>query len=180
MEKGLKNRTDVLAFAHMQKNEGKTDIAKFIVNRGAKVVNDAIQTAWEMEGAKASQEHMARSHMEILREAGQETYKCEPTSQWHNFASELLENNGIPHGSFGNAVEDLLRKGRGKYRNIMLTGPANRGKTFLLNPLNSIYKTFTNPASTSFAWVGAEQAEVLFFLTTLGGRPKLSHGMIFF
>ena len=162
VEKGLKNRTDVLAFAHMQKNEGKTDVAEFIVNRGAKVVNDAIQTAWEMEGAKAAQERMAKSRMEILHEARQETCKCEPISQWHNFALELLENNGIPRESFGNAVEELLRKGRGKYRNLMLTGPANCGKTFLLNPLNSIYKTFTNPACTSFAWVGAEQAEVLF------------------
>ena len=53
-------------------------------------------------------------------------------------------------------------KGRGKFRNIMLTGPANCGKTFLLNPLNKIFSTFTNPASTSFAWVGAEKAEVLF------------------
>ena len=45
----------------------------------------------------------------------------------------------------------------------MLTGPANCGKTFLLyNPLNKIYKTFTNPASTSFAWVGAEEAEIVF------------------
>jgi hypothetical protein len=115
-----------------------------------------------MEGAKASLERMAKSRMEILHEALQETCKCEPISQWQNFALELLENNGIPRESFGNAVEELLRKGRGKYRNLMLTGPANCGKTFLLNPLNSIYKTFTNPASTSFAWVGAEQAEVLF------------------
>jgi hypothetical protein len=44
----------------------------------------------------------------------------------------------------------------------MLTGPANCGKTFLLNPLNKIYHTFTNPASNSFAWVGAENAEVVF------------------
>ena len=44
----------------------------------------------------------------------------------------------------------------------MLTGPANGGKTFLLNPLNKVFNTFTNPASTSFAWVGAEKAEVVF------------------
>ena len=162
VEKGLENRTDVLAFAQMQKNEGKTDIAEFILNRGAKVVNDAIQTAWEMDGAKAAQVRMAKSRMEILHEARQATCKCEPVSQWHNLALELLQNNGILPESFGNAIQELLRKGRGKYRNIMLTGPANCGKTFLLNPLNSIYKTFTNPASTSFAWVGAEQAEVVF------------------
>ncbi len=59
----------LLAFAHMQKNEGKTDIAEFIVNRGAKVVNDTIQTAWETEGAKAAEERMAKSRMEILHKA---------------------------------------------------------------------------------------------------------------
>ena len=44
----------------------------------------------------------------------------------------------------------------------MLTSPANCGKTFLLNSLNNIFNTFTNPASTSFTWVGAEKAEVVF------------------
>ena len=42
VEKGLKNRTDALAFAFMQKNEGKTDLAEFIINRGVKTVNEAI------------------------------------------------------------------------------------------------------------------------------------------
>ncbi len=32
----------------------------------------------------------------------------------------------------------------------------------LLNPLNTILKSFTNPASTTFAWVGAEDAEIIF------------------
>lgn len=39
---------------------------------------------------------------------------------------------------------------------------ANCGKTFLLNPLKVIYSSFSNPASTSFAWVGAEKAEIIF------------------
>lgn len=53
-------------------------------------------------------------------------------------------------------------EGSRKYRNIMIFGAANCGKRFLLNPLNAIYNTFSNPACTSFAWVGAEKAEVLF------------------
>ena len=32
----------------------------------------------------------------------------------------------------------------------------------MLNPLTSIYDTFCNPASTSFAWVGAEDVECIF------------------
>jgi len=44
----------------------------------------------------------------------------------------------------------------------MVTGPANCGKTFMLAPLTQVYQAFSNPASTSFAWVGAEKAEIIF------------------
>ena len=36
------------------------------------------------------------------------------------------------------------------------------GKTFLLNPLNVVFKSFSNPATSTFAWVGAEKAEIIF------------------
>ena len=77
-------------------------------------------------------------------------------------AKEVLERNSIVRDDFAEAVRILLDKGRGKYRNLYLKGPCNCAKTFLLNPLNTIYKTFSNPASTTFAWVGAEQSEVVF------------------
>ena len=76
MSNGLKSRTDVLALAHMQKNEGKTDMAEFIVNRGSKVVNEVLRTAWEMEEAKAAQERAAKSRLEILQEARGEPCTC--------------------------------------------------------------------------------------------------------
>ena len=43
-----------------------------------------------------------------------------------------------------------------------MKGPYKCAKTFLLNPLNTIYKTFRNPASITFAWVGTEQSEEVF------------------
>eukprot|EP00795_Rhopilema_esculentum_P003566 gene3566-biopygen19 len=58
-------------------------------------------------------------------------------------------------------MSNLLEKGRGKFRNIMITGLANCGKTDLLNPLNDLFETFTNPANTSYAWLGAEKAQVI-------------------
>ena len=81
---------------------------------------------------------------------------CNVENEWLETATSLLQENHISPDHFANCVRLLLEKGRGKYRNIMLTGPANCGKTFLLNPLYIVFKTFTNPASTSFAWVGAE------------------------
>ena len=76
-------------------------------------------------------------------------------------AENLIHRNGIDLLVFATACR-MLEKGRGKYRNILLTRPANCGKTFILNPLNVVYKTFSNPASTSFAWIGVENCEILF------------------
>lgn len=77
-------------------------------------------------------------------------------------AQDILSRNSIAEADFSEAVRCLLTKGRGKYRNILIKGPANCGKSFILNPLNSIYHTFTNPATISFAWVGAATCEVIF------------------
>ena len=76
-------------------------------------------------------------------------------------ANEVLDNQGIIPSVFCNAIYTALSKGRGKFRNIYLYGTANSGKTFMLSPLKIIYNTFCNPATGSFAWVGAEQAEVI-------------------
>ena len=74
--------------------------------------------------------------------------------------------------AFSQAVKDLLEKGRGKFRNILIKGPANTGKTFLLNPLNVVYRSFSNPATSTFAWVGAEKAEVI-FLNDFRWNPQI-------
>jgi energy-coupling factor transporter ATP-binding protein EcfA2 len=81
---------------------------------------------------------------------------------WIKCANEVLRNNKVNAYVFAAAIRDLLEKGRGKNRNIVIVGPANCGKTFLLNPLNQLFQTFTNPATTSYAWVGSENAEVIF------------------
>ena len=46
-------------------------------------------------------------------------------------------------------------------RNVFIYGPANTGKTFVISPLRLIFKTFTNPATGTFAWMGVEDAEVV-------------------
>ena len=162
LSKGLRDRTELLAFSNQQREEGKTDLAEFIVNRGKKVVNEVIDTAWEMESAQKTQERQSKTRIELLNDAHQQECTCTTNSEWHNCALQVLARNNIAVDNFANCVKELLTKGRGKFRNILLTGPANCGKTFLLNPLNKVFITFTNPACTSFAWVGAEKAEVVF------------------
>ena len=115
-----------------------------------------------MEKSEETLRRERMSRMEILQEAlaGNCTENC--NGRWLHIALDILQRNSIVRDDFCPAIRELLQKGRGKYRNIFLKGPANCGKTFLFNPLTIIYKTFLNPASTTFAWVGAESAEIIF------------------
>ena len=163
VSKGIKTYVELLALAKRQKTEGKTDLAQFIVNRGKKAAEEAIRTGWEMENSEETLRRERMSRMEILHAALTGDCKEDYNGRWLQIALDILQRNCIVRDDFCSAVRELLQKGRGKYRNLFLKGPANCGKTFLLNPLTIIYKTFLNPASTTFAWVGAESAEVIFF-----------------
>ena len=132
------------------------------MNRQPKVIAQLLKTTWDMFNAQTKLERSRKTRLELLVEAaeGECVEGCE--GKWLRWAQEILTTNGIQSTEFAAAVYSLLEKGRGKYRNIMLTGPANCGKTFLLKPLNSIYHTFRNPASGTFAWVRVEKTECIF------------------
>ena len=69
-------------------------------------------------------------------------------------------------------VKNALSKGQGKGQNILMTGPANCGKTFILKPLCDIFDAFVNPASGTFAWVGVEEAGII-FLNDFRGSERI-------
>ena len=72
MAKGIHTRTELLALANLQKREGKSDLAEFVINRGPKVVEETLQAAWEMQKAPEELERGKKSRLEIL----EETLKC--------------------------------------------------------------------------------------------------------
>ena len=73
-----------------------------------------------------------------------------------------MQRHAIIKDDLCSAVYTALAKGRGKYRNTFIHGDTNCGKSFILSPLKVIYKTFFNSATRSFAWLGAEDAEIIF------------------
>ena len=81
--------------------------------------------------------------------------------EWYECARQVLQLNSINPFVFADAMRQLLEHGRGKFRNLLIVGPANCGKTFLLKPLEIIFWAFTSPANDKYAWVGADQAEVI-------------------
>ena len=122
----------------------------------------SFQVAWEMVNAPTVIERKKKSRLEILQELQGKACDDQCGGNWKIMAEETLERNHVTRKVFCQAVYNLLEQGRGKYRNILLTGPANCGKTFILLPLTVIYECFANPATNTFAWVGAEKAEVIF------------------
>ena len=152
VSKNVKHRTQLLAYANMQKNGWKMVLAELVMKHRTKVVNELIEAAWEMHKAQEKLHQRGKCRIDWLSKAASEECICWMQGQWKVCALEVLHVNDIPPQQFRDSVKVLLEKGRSKYRNVMLTGPANCGKTFLLNPLNKIYNTFTNPATFNFAW----------------------------
>ena len=158
--KSISSRLELVSLAAAQVEEGKTTLAEFIANRGSKAVDEAIQLAKEFAEAETRLNRSRKSRTELLEEElnGECIDGCE--GRWLKGAKQLLHRHEIEKRSFCNAIYNALEKGRGKYRNVYIHGPANCGKSFIVSPLKVIYQAFSNPATGSFAWIGAEEAEI--------------------
>ena len=157
----IKTRLELINLAMEQKEQGKSELSDFIANRGRKVVNEALDLAKEFDDAPAALARLKMTRIELLQQAYTSSCVVGCEGQWLSCALEVLARNEISIQSFCSSVYKALQEGRGKYQNVYICGPANTGKTFLVSPLKSIYRSFVNPATGTFAWVGAEEAEVI-------------------
>ena len=101
-----------------------------------------------MDTATSTIKRAQMSRMEILEEASEKEYICR--GEWFQCATQELLRNGIHPFVFADPIRNLPINGRGKYQNIIITGPANCGKTFLLRRLEDIFWTFSNPANDKY------------------------------
>ena len=142
VQKGIKSDIELMVLDKQQDEEGKVDLAQFIFNQEPKKLNDLIVTAWKMEMAPTILARRNVLRMSIIGNALEEdcvnVNDCDNT--WIQCAKEVLRNNKINAYVFAAAIRELLEKGRGKYRIVMIVGPADCGKTFILNPLTSCSK----------------------------------------
>ena len=81
---------------------------------------------------------------------------------WLACVLETLSHNNIDRKEFSNLVLHNLEHGRGKGKNIMIYGPTNCAKSFILLPLTKIYKRFTTPSQGIYNWVNAPNKEIIF------------------
>lgn len=131
-------------------------MVQFIANRGHKAVDEALCLAKEFSEVESKLERSKKTRMDILHEAKERECVATCQGRWFKAAIEVLRNQEIMPSVFCQALYDTLEKGRWKSRNVYLHGSSNCGKSFIILPLKVIFKTFYNPATGSFAWIGAE------------------------
>ena len=175
--RNIRTKEDLLSLVQVQREEGKRDLPLYVLNNIDRCVK-LIATTWEMQCAKEERERSSKTRIQILRESVEAECVEGCNGRWIQLARETLSRNGLGLGEFSRAVVTLMTSGRGKHRNILITGPANCGKSFLLNPLQTIFRSFTNPAQNTFAWIGVEKAEVI-YLNDLRYSEKLIPWNIF-
>ncbi|XP_065060099.1 uncharacterized protein LOC135687470 [Rhopilema esculentum] len=158
-EKNIASSTELFAVANAQRESGKKDLAAFLLSRTPKQVEDLIGTTWKMVEARSVIEREKMNRMELLEKAIEgdcaAKCKCKVASVCNG---SFIKNNHIHPYVYAASLRELLEKGRGKFRKIIIKGPANCAKSFMLKPLQGIY----NPANDKYAWVGAESAEAIF------------------
>ena len=169
--KDIKSKSELLKLANEQRQEGKRDLALYVLNNVEKCVK-LINTTWEMENARIEMARQKKKRLELLQEFCETDCVANCNGQWLQCAIQSLQRNSYEVTEFSEAVRSLLQLGRGKHRNILITGPANCGKSFLLNPLAVVFRAFVNPAQNTFAWIGAEKSEVI-YLNDLRWTDKL-------
>ena len=162
-QKDIQNETELLALASEQADDGLYDLKSFVANTPERVYRELITKTWKMNSASQELQRQSKNRIAHLKDTLNSpcNLNCE-NKVWLKMAKEILKQNQINIYVFAEAIRSLLEHGRGKNRNIMIFGPANCGKTFLLQPLSKIYDAFVNPSSSKYAFVGVENKEIIF------------------
>ena len=104
VNKKIKSRLELLSFAQEQQREGKTNLAKFIANRGSKAVDEAIRVGWELKEAPSLVVRYRQSRLERLQVAFEGDCILNCNKKWLDLARNILMRNNIEISEFVGAV----------------------------------------------------------------------------
>ena len=117
-------------------------------------------TIWEIENAAVEIEQQNRTRIDVVINFAQQACVDGCNGIWLQRALEVLRQNNINVHCFSTTIRNGLKHGRKKSNNVFLFGPTNSAKSFLLEPMENMFKCFMNPADGKYAWVGLDECEV--------------------
>ena len=151
-----------MMIAKQRHDDDEKDIYNVIANKTQKESSELVSTTWKIQNAPAIVERNSKSRIEILNKYANTVCVENCNGEWFVCAKKVLKNNSINPYVYAEAIPQCLKNGCQKQNNIMLVGSTNCGKSFLLDPLELIHKTFMNPSATSYAWVELEEFEIAY------------------
>ena len=157
----IKRMLELYSFIKKEEKAGRYQLAEFFHNRKKAKIEEVIANTWDIENADSVLEREKLSRLEIMANYLSEV-DCVCRGEWLRLALQTLANNHISREDFSSAVVNLMEHGRSKMKNIYITGEANCGKSFLLLPMKDIFECFVNPPTSTFNWIGVEDAEIIF------------------
>lgn len=162
VEDGIKKESELMRLALQRAQNGEPDLQAFILSKPPKALADLISTTWKIQNSASVAAREEKSRMDLLREYAAGSCVANCNGEWLLCAKQVLANNNINMYYYACTIRKALFRGRSKNNNVLIVGPTNCGKSFLLNPLELIYKTFVNPANARYAWVDMEGCEVAY------------------
>lgn len=169
VENHIKTELDLMNTATERRNLGDRCLYDYLFTMRRQSRQELVEDAWRFENAQKTIVDNSINRLDKIKEFSE--MECNCGGDWINSAKELLEKNNIDYIVFSTAIKRALEVGRQKDNNILLHGPADCGKTFLLKPILKILpNVFANPASSTFGWMGVETANLV-FLNDLRWKP---------
>jgi hypothetical protein len=146
----------LFAKADARKQEGESDLANFLFSRTQKTIAELMSKSWLLKQASSEIQRDEITRIEKVRNAAENACVDGCNGSWLECAIEVLSLYDIELTVFASYIFELLARGRGKFRNLMIYGQTNCAKTFMLKPLKCIFddRLFDNPANDKYAWVG--------------------------
>lgn len=161
LESGIHTFKELMVEAERRRRAGDNTLSDFILNRGQKAAEEVVKLANEMSTSIEEVADSQRSRVDVIKACLVGACTCKDPGLWRRLAEATLADNDIYASEFCGAVVDLLINGRSKGRNIFLVGKANCGKSFMVRPLERMYRALVNPASNSFSFAGIDGKEIV-------------------
>jgi hypothetical protein len=157
----VRDEAEAWALAKKLDREGDRALLAFLLEHRcvATLINKMNVAVSCEENARRSQLGRIGLLEEIIEKGACE---CSEPGLWERLARQVLRNNSID-GVFQKAIYEALAHGRAKMMNIILVGPTNAAKTFLIKPLKSLYRVYEPPDSGSYPLEEILDKEIILF-----------------
>ena len=142
---------------------GEWDLFNYLAIHTKIKIEEMIQRVWSTMQApeKLSAVDLPRIAVVTNAKSGDCVANCE--GNWRRMAEEIVSQNPLVDGK--RLKQQMLANidmGRCKGSTLFFVGPQDAGKSFLLLPIEVMFKTFSNPTRGTYNWVGVEDAECIF------------------